>query len=95
MHVSLTCIWITLLLVVLLLGIGAISYLMASLVVVLAWHVARWNAGASLPYATLWLGNRKGLAIQFLGLTGLYLLLRWSILWSKWAEMRSRSNRRF
>ena len=51
---SLTCIWITLLLVVVLLGIGGISYPMARLVVVLAWHVARWNAGASLSYAALW-----------------------------------------
>ena len=51
---SLTCIWITLLLVVVLLGIGVISCPMASLVVVPAWHVARWNAGASLSYATLW-----------------------------------------
>ena len=51
---SLTCIWITLLLVVVLLGIGAISCLMARLVVVLAWQVARWNGGASLSYATLW-----------------------------------------
>ena len=51
---SLTCIWITLLLVVVLLGIGEISCPMARLVVVLAWHVARWNARASLSYATLW-----------------------------------------
>ena len=50
---SLTCIWITLLLVVLLLGIGAISCPMASLVVVLAWHTARWNIGAALSSATL------------------------------------------
>ena len=50
---SLSCIWITLLLVVLLLGIGAISCPMARLVAVSAWHVARWNAGASLSYATL------------------------------------------
>ena len=50
---SLTCIWITLLLVVVLLGIGPISCPMASLVVVLAWHTARWNVGASLSYATL------------------------------------------
>ena len=54
MHVSLTSIWITLLLVVVLLGIGAISCPMARLVVILAWHVARWNAGASLSCATLW-----------------------------------------
>ena len=54
MHVSLTCIWINLLLVVVLLGIGAISCPMASLVAVPAWDVARWNAGASLSYATLW-----------------------------------------
>ena len=51
---SLTCIWITLLLVVVLLGIGAISFPMASLVVVPAWHAVMWNAGASLSYATLW-----------------------------------------
>ena len=51
---SLTCIWITLLLVVVVLGIGAISCPMARLVVVLASHVARWNAGASLSYAALW-----------------------------------------
>ena len=38
---SLTSIWITPLLVVVLLGIGAISCPMASLVVVPAWHVAR------------------------------------------------------
>ena len=42
------------LLVVVLLGIGAISCRMVRLVVVPAWHVARWNAGASLSYATLW-----------------------------------------
>jgi len=53
-HVLLTCIWVTLLLVVVLFGIGAISCLMPSLVVVPAWHVARWNTGASLSYATLW-----------------------------------------
>ena len=53
-HVSLTCIWITLLLVVVLLGIGAIYCPMARLVAVLAWHVARWNAGASLSCATIW-----------------------------------------
>ena len=51
---SLTCIWITLLLVVVLLVIGAISCPMASLVAVPAWQVARWNIGASLSYATLW-----------------------------------------
>ena len=51
---SLTCIWITLLLVVVLLGIRAISCPMARLVVVPACHVARWNVGASLSYATLW-----------------------------------------
>ena len=51
---SLTCIWITLLLVVVVLGIGAISCPMASLVVVPAWHAARWNARASLSCATLW-----------------------------------------
>ena len=83
MHVSLTCIWITQLLVVVLLGIGAISCPMARLVAVPAWHVARWNVGASLSCATLWYSNRKGLTIHFLGLTGLYLLLRWSILWSR------------
>ena len=49
-----TCIWITLLLVVVLLGIGAISCPMARLVAVPAWHVARWNIGASFSYATLW-----------------------------------------
>ena len=54
MHVSLACIWITLLLVVVLLGIGAISCLMVSLVVVPAWHAARWNAGTLLSCATLW-----------------------------------------
>ena len=51
---SLTFIWITLLLVVVLLGIGAISCLTVSVVAVLAWHTARWNARASLSYATLW-----------------------------------------
>ena len=51
---SLMSIWITLLLVVVLLGIGTISYPMVSLVAVLAWHVVRWNAGASLSCATLW-----------------------------------------
>ena len=54
MHMSLTCIRITLLLVVVLLGIGAISCPMARLVAVLAWHVARWNARAFLSYAALW-----------------------------------------
>ena len=51
---SLSCISITLLLVVVLLGIGEISCPMARLVAVLAWHVARWNAEASLSYAALW-----------------------------------------
>ena len=51
---SLMSIWITLLLVVVLLGIGALSCPMARLIAVPAWHVARWNAGASLSYATLW-----------------------------------------
>ena len=51
---SLTCIWITLPLVVVLLGIGAISCPMPSLVVVLAWHVGRWNVRASLSFAILW-----------------------------------------
>ena len=41
------------LLVVVLLGIRAISLPMASLVAVLAWHTARWNVGASLSSATL------------------------------------------
>ena len=54
MHMSLACLWITLLLVVVLLGIGAISWPMAKLVALLAWHVVRWNVGASLSFATLW-----------------------------------------
>ena len=45
---SLTHIGITLLLVVLL-GIGAISCLMASIVVVPAWHATRWNVRAPYP----------------------------------------------
>ena len=51
---SLMSIWITQLLVVVLLRIGAISCPMAILVAVLAGHVVRWNARASLSCATLW-----------------------------------------
>ena len=51
---SLMSIWITLLLVVVLLGIGAISCLIASLVAVPAWHAVWWNAGAPLSFATFW-----------------------------------------
>ena len=54
MHVSQMCIWIALLLVVVLLGIGTISCPMARLVAVPAWHVARWNAGASMSCVVLW-----------------------------------------
>ena len=50
---SLTCIWITLLLVVVLLGIGTISCPMASLVAIPAWHTIRWNIGDALSSATL------------------------------------------
>ena len=50
---SLTSIGVALLLVVLL-GIRAISCLMAHLVIVPAWHTTRWNVGAPLSYATLW-----------------------------------------
>ena len=49
---SLTHIGITLLLVVLL-GIGAISCPMAGLVAVPTWHVAGWNTGTSLSCAAL------------------------------------------
>ena len=47
------------LLVVVLLGIGAISCLMANLVVVLAWNVARWNAGASFVLCYPLVGQQK------------------------------------
>ena len=50
---SLMHIRITLLLVVLL-GIGAISCPMAGLVVVPTRHVARWNTRTSLSSAALW-----------------------------------------
>ena len=53
MHMSLTSIRIALLLVVVLLAIWAISSPMVSLVLVLAWHTARWNVGATLSSATL------------------------------------------
>ena len=52
MHMSLTSIGVALLLVVLL-GIRAISRPMARLVTVPAWHTARWNIGATLSSATL------------------------------------------
>ena len=52
-HMSLTHIGITLLLVVLL-GIGAISCPMARLVAVPTWQIARWNIGTSLSCAALW-----------------------------------------
>ena len=58
---SLTCIWITLLLVLLLLGIGAISCPMAKLVAVPAWHVARWNAGAYLSLLPFGRARKKAL----------------------------------
>jgi len=51
---SLMSIRIVLLWVVVLLGIRTISCPMASLVIVLAWHTARWNVGAALSSATLW-----------------------------------------
>ena len=83
MHMSLTCIWITLLLAVVLLGIGAIF--------------AQWLDLLQFQHGML-LGGTLELPcpmLPFLGMTGLYLLLRWSILWSRWVELRSRSNRSF
>ena len=59
---SLTCIWITLLLVVVLLGIRAISCPMARLVAVLAWHVAWRNIRAALTSSALWKSNCKSFA---------------------------------
>jgi hypothetical protein len=49
-NMTLACIWITLPLVVILLGIWAIPHPMVRLVIVSAGHIAWWNTRASMPY---------------------------------------------
>jgi hypothetical protein len=52
-NMTLTCIWIPLSLIIILLGIGAIPQPMSRLVIILTGHIAWWNTRASLPYGAL------------------------------------------
>ena len=68
MHVSRTCLWISLLLVALILIctllIWAFPSLMAGLVAIKAWQIAFWPCGASLTYFTLGYCNRTDQIIR-------------------------------
>ena len=78
-HVSRTCLWISLLLVALILIctllIWAFPSPMASLVAIKAWQIAFWPCGASLAYFTLGYDNSEGSTKHLLRTTSLGFLL--------------------